>query len=150
MAVEGLLKASREPAQGMIATIVGIATLLLGSTAIFGELQSALDRIWRVPAAKKEPGFWHLLRTRLLSFGLVLGLGFLVIVSLVVSAALAALGKWWGAWFGGWDVFLEIRAAAPTSYARRSAAPNACMANDAVNAPFFSSHGERCGGLGAG
>lgn len=108
VAVEGLLKATREPAQGMIATIVGIATLLLGSTAIFGELQSALDRIWRVPAAKKEPGFWHLLRTRLLSFGLVLGLGFLVIVSLVVSAALAALGKWWGAWFEGWDVFLEI------------------------------------------
>jgi membrane protein len=108
VAMEGLLKAARGPAQGMIATIVGIATLLLGSTAIFGELQSALDRIWRVPAAKKEPGLWRLLRTRLLSFGLVLGLGFLVIVSLVVSAALAALGKWWGAWFEGWDVFLEI------------------------------------------
>jgi membrane protein len=48
------------------------------------------------------------LRTRLLSFGLVLGLGFLVIVSLVVSAALAALGKWWSGWFEGWDVLLEI------------------------------------------
>jgi YihY family inner membrane protein len=108
VAVEGMLKAAREPAQGAVATIVGIATLLLGSTAIFGELQSALDRIWRVPASKKESGIWHLLRTRLLSFGLVLGLGFLLVVSLIVSAGLAALGKWWGGWFAGWDVFLEI------------------------------------------
>jgi len=106
--VEGLLKAAREPSQGVIATIVGIAILLLGATAIFGELQSALDRIWRVPASKEESGIWHLLRTRLLSFGLVLGLGFLLMVSLVVSAALAALGKWWGGWFAGWDVLLEI------------------------------------------
>jgi membrane protein len=108
MAVEGMLKAAREPAKGVVATIVGIAILLLGATAIFGELQSALDRIWRVPAPKEESGIWHLLRTRLLLFGLVLGLGFLLVVSLVVSAALAALGKWWGGWFDGWDVFLDI------------------------------------------
>jgi YihY family inner membrane protein len=107
VAVEGMLKAAREPAKSVVATIVGIAILLLGATAIFGELQSALDRIWRVPAPKNESGIWHLLRTRLLSFGLVLGLGFLLVVSLVVSAALAALGKWWGGWFKDWDVFLE-------------------------------------------
>jgi membrane protein len=108
VAVEGLLKAAREPAQGVVATIFGIVILLLGATGIFAELQSALDRIWRVPALKEESGIWHLLRTRLLSFGLVLGLGFLLMVSLVVSAALAALGKWWGGWFAGWDVLLEI------------------------------------------
>src|SRR5450759_4111757 len=108
VAVEGMLKAAREPAKGVVATIVGIALLLLGATAIFGELQSALDRIWRVPPPDKESGIWHLLRTRLLSFGLVLGLGFMLTVSLVVSAALAALGKWWGGWFQGWDVLLEI------------------------------------------
>jgi YihY family inner membrane protein len=108
VAVEGMLKAAREPAKGVVATVVGLAMLLLGATAIFGELQSALDRIWRVPAPKEESGIWHLLRTRLLSFGLVFGLGFLLVVSLVVSAALAALGKWWGGWFQGWDVLLEI------------------------------------------
>ncbi|MEO7953389.1 MAG: YihY/virulence factor BrkB family protein [Polaromonas sp.] len=108
VAVEGLLKAAREPAQGVVATIVGIAMLLFGATAVFAELQSALDRIWRVPAAKKESGIWNLLHTRLLSFGLVLGLGFLLIVSLIVSAALAALGKWWGGWFTGMDVLLEM------------------------------------------
>jgi YihY family inner membrane protein len=108
VAVEGMLKAARQPATSVVATLVGIAILLLGATAIFGELQSALDRIWRVPAPKGESGIWHLLRTRLLSFGLVFGLGFLLVVSLVVSAALAALGKWWGGWFQGWDVVLEI------------------------------------------
>src|SRR5450830_354778 len=108
VAVEGMLKAAREPAKGVVATVVGLAMLLLGATAIFAELQNALDRIWRVPAPQAESGIWHLLRTRLLSFGLVLGLGFMLTVSLVVSAALAALGKWWGGWFEGWDVFLEI------------------------------------------
>jgi membrane protein len=108
LAVEGILKAAREPAKGMVATVVGVAILLLGATAIFAELQSALDRIWRVPALPAESGIWYLLRTRLLSFGLVLGLGFMLTVSLVVSAALAALGKWWGGWFEGWNVFLEI------------------------------------------
>ena len=107
LAVEGLLKAAREPSTGIVATLAGIGLLLIGATAVFGELQNALDRIWRVPAPKEESGIWHLLRTRLLSFGLVLGLGFLLMVSLVVSAALAALGKWWGDWFAGWDVLLE-------------------------------------------
>ena len=107
-AIEGMLKAAREPTKGVLATIIGIALLLVGATAIFAELQSALDRIWRVPAAKAESGIWHLLRTRLLSFGLVLGLGFLLVVSLVVSASLAALGTWWGGWFGGWDVILQV------------------------------------------
>ena len=108
IAVESMLKVAREPAKGVLATVIGIVALLIGATAIFAELQSALDRIWRVPAPKSESGIWYLLRTRLLSFGLVLGLGFLLTVSLVVSAALAALGQWWGSWIQGWEVLLEI------------------------------------------
>lgn len=108
VAVEGMLKAAREPAKGMLAAVIGVIALLIGATAIFAELQSALDRIWRVPAPKHQSGIWYLLRTRLLSFGLVLGLGFLLMVSLVVSAALAALGQWWASWIQGWDVLLEI------------------------------------------
>ena len=107
-AVEAMLKVAREPAKGALATVIGIVMLVVGATAVFAELQSALDRIWRVPAPKSESGLWHLLRTRLLSFGLVLGLGFLLMVSLVVSAALAALGQWWASWIQGWDVLLEV------------------------------------------
>lgn len=108
IAVEAMLKVAREPAKGALATLIGIVMLVVGATAVFAELQSALDRIWRVPAPKSESGLWYLLRTRLLSFGLVLGLGFLLMVSLVVSAALAALGQWWANWIQGWDVLLEI------------------------------------------
>jgi len=108
VAVEGMLKSASTGGKGPFAMIVGIVMLVLGATAVFGELQSALDRIWRTPAPKTESGILHMLRTRLLSFGLVLGLGFLLIVSLVVSAGLSALGKWYGGWFEGWEILLQI------------------------------------------
>ncbi len=108
VAVEGIIKAAREPSKGIFATIGGILLLLLGATAVFAELQSSLDRIWRTPAPPQESGLWHMLRTRVLSFGLVLGFAFMLMVSLVVSAALAAFGKWWGGMVGGWDVLLEV------------------------------------------
>jgi membrane protein len=81
--------------------------LVIGATTVFAELQSDLDRIWRVPAAAKENGIWALLRTRLLSFGLVLGLGFLLLVSLVVSAAIAAFSRWSNGFFVGWATLLH-------------------------------------------
>lgn len=108
VAIQGLLKSASEPVEGAFATVISIITLGIGATAVFAELQSALDRIWRVPVAVKENGIWALIRTRLLSFGLILGLGFMLMVSLVVSAGLAALGSWWGAWFEGWEVVLQV------------------------------------------
>ena len=108
LVVEQVLKAAHEPVRGAIASATGFAVLLIGATAVFAELQSALDRIWRVPDPRRALGIWTLLRTRLLSFGLVLGLAFMLTVSLVVSAALAALGKWWAGWFAGWQIVLEI------------------------------------------
>src|SRR5437762_3229835 len=95
-AVESVLQAADRPAQGILAAIVGVFTLLLGAATVFGELQNALDRIWRAPARASSKGWWTLLRTRLLSFGMILGIAFLLTVSLVLSAAIAALGKWWG------------------------------------------------------
>jgi membrane protein len=105
-AVEGMLQAADRPGAGLISTIAGIAVLLLGATTVFNELQNALDRIWRAPARVKSSGIWNLLRTRLLSFGMVLGIAFLLMVSLVVSAALAALGKWWTP--AGWEAVMHI------------------------------------------
>ncbi len=106
IAVQGLLKSANAPAQGIFATLVSIATLVIAATTVFGELQSDLDRIWRVPPPAKQSSIWALLRTRLLSFGVVLGLGFLLLVSLVVSAAIAAFGKWWDGFFEGWEALL--------------------------------------------
>jgi membrane protein len=107
VAVEELLKSASDPGKGVVATIVGFATLLVGATAVFAELQSSLDRIWRTPAPPNESGIWGIIRTRILSFGLILGLGFLMIVSLVLSAALAALGNWWGSYLGNWEFVLQ-------------------------------------------
>jgi len=95
-AVQGLLQAAREPSTGILASIVGGFLLLLGATAIFAELQTDLDRIWRVPAKEKPSGIWVWVRSRILSFGLVLGFAFMLMVSLVVSAALAATSQWLG------------------------------------------------------
>lgn len=99
-AVEAMLQAADKPKQGLVSTAIGVAVLILGAMTVFGELQNALDRVWRAPARAKASGLWNLLRTRLLSFGMILGLAFLLMVSLVFSAALAALGKWWGPAFG--------------------------------------------------
>lgn len=103
LAVQSLLESVSKPAQSVSATIVGVALLLIGATTVFGELQDALDRIWRAPGRDRSAGLWGLLRSRLLSFGMILGIGFLLMVSLVFSAALAALGKWWRPLFGGWE-----------------------------------------------
>jgi membrane protein len=81
--------------------------LAVGATTVFAELQSALDRIWHVPEKEKPSGVWAVLRARLLSFGLILGLAFLLIVSLMVSAALAAFDGWFGGLLPGWEMLLQ-------------------------------------------
>lgn len=106
-AVQGLVASASVPKQGIVATTISVVLLAIGATTVFGELQSALDRIWSAPA-RPESGLWSLLRTRLLSFGMVLCLGFLLLVSLVASAALAAFGHWWGSAFEGWGVLLQV------------------------------------------
>ena len=108
LAIQALLKSVSVPTKGVLATVAGVSVLLIGATTVFGELQNALDRIWRVPVAPGGSGLWKLLRARLLSFGMILGIGFLLIVSLVASAGLAALGKWWAPAFGGWTVLAEL------------------------------------------
>jgi membrane protein len=107
-AVERLLQNVNRPREGMIGTITGAAVLLLGAASVFNELQNDLDRIWRVPEQAKAGGLWNLLRTRLLSFGMVLGVAFLLMVSLVMSAGLAALGKWWAPAFAGWQALAHF------------------------------------------
>ncbi|RZL01668.1 MAG: YihY/virulence factor BrkB family protein [Rubrivivax sp.] len=107
-AVQGLLESASEPTTSVLAAIVGGVMLVIGSTTVFGELQDAMDRIWRVPQQNKPGGVWGLLRSRFLSFGMILGIGFLLMVSLVFSAALSALEGWWDPWFGGWAILASV------------------------------------------
>ena len=63
-AIEELLASVSEPSEGIAGTVIGIVLLLVGATTVFGELQDALDRIWRAPAREKTGGLWGLLRAR--------------------------------------------------------------------------------------
>lgn len=83
----------RGQSSGIAATILGVVTILFGATGVFAQLQRALNQIWDVEP-KPGQGVRGLLRTRASSFGMVLGIGFLLLVALVVSAALSALGAW--------------------------------------------------------
>ena len=105
-AIEGLLVSAQKPEQGMLASTLGILILLIGATTVFAELESNLNRIWKV-APQKGSGWWHLIRTRLLSFGMLLAIGFLLIISLVVSATIAIWSRYWSDWFGGLEALLH-------------------------------------------
>ncbi len=107
-AVEGLLASAGKPGVNVLATLFSAALLLLGATTVFAELQDALDRIWRASARDVSSGLWRLIQARLLSFGMILGIAFLLMVSLVFSAAIAALGKWWGPYFAAWETMLML------------------------------------------
>ena len=77
-----------------------VRVLLIGASTVFGQLQTALDSIWQVPRAPKQNGLWAFVRARLLSFGMVLGMAFVIIVSLLFSTVVAAPGETRGAaWY---------------------------------------------------
>ena len=107
-AIQDMLATASDRETGGIATVVSIVGLAIGATTVFNELQSDLDRIWRAPVRERSSGLWTLLRTRLLSFGMILAVAFLLTVSLVTSAALATIGKWWDGWFGAWEGFAYV------------------------------------------
>jgi len=91
--------AATSPQGGALATLIGLGTLLIGATAVFGELQATLNLIWEVRPAPTHgvwAGIWAVLRERLFSLALVLALAFLLLVSLVISAALAGAAAWGG------------------------------------------------------
>jgi membrane protein len=89
-AIQALLASARDPSSGLLATLVASVLLLFGATSVFAELKDSLDELWELDRPRQS-AFSVLLRTRLLSFGMVLVLAFLLLVSLVVSAALAML-----------------------------------------------------------
>jgi len=93
--IQAILAGAQNKENGRLATIIATILLLVGATTVFSELKDSLDEIWDVPAPK-EGGVWNMVRTRLLSFGLILVLGFLLMVSLVVSAALAVVEDYIG------------------------------------------------------
>jgi membrane protein len=107
-AVHTLLVSARYGVGNGWATAVGLVTLVIGATSVFAELQNSLNRIWRTPSSPDTRGVWRAVRTRLLSFGLVLGVGFMLLVSLIISAALEGVGTWLGAFIADWHDLVVV------------------------------------------
>jgi membrane protein len=99
-AVEAMVAAANKPETGTLATVLGVVMLVFGATILFAQLQDALNTIWEV-RPKPGRGVWGVIRDRLLSLTMVLGVAFLLLVSLVVSAVLAAIGGLFGDWQTG-------------------------------------------------
>jgi membrane protein len=91
-AIQALVANARAPSEGILSTVIGLCVLLVGASGVFGELQTALNHIWEVKP-KPGRGITGFIRDRFFSFSMVMGVAFLLLVSLVVSAALATLSE---------------------------------------------------------
>ena len=95
-AVQGMIEnASDKPTTGIISTVLGAATLLVGAGGVVGQLQTSLNMIWGVEP-KSGQGIWGFIRQRFISYVMVLAVGFLLLVSLVVTALLTVLSQFMG------------------------------------------------------
>jgi membrane protein len=98
--VEAVVAKASQPKHGILGTVISIGVLVVGATGVVVELQDALNSVWKI-APKPNRGLWGIIRTRLISVAMILSLGFLLMVSLVMSAALAAFSTWLRPLFGG-------------------------------------------------
>lgn len=108
LAIQSMVQHARQPQTNTTATIISLVAMVVLSTGVFVELQDALNLIWRItPPQTSGSAFWRFLKGRVFSFCLVLGIGFLLIVSLVLSAAVAAIGRWFTALLPGPEVLIH-------------------------------------------
>lgn len=98
--LEQMVQAAAKPKSGMIATIVGVITLMLGASGVFGQLKDALNTIWNVEK-KKAAGIMGFVKERFLSMAMVLGIGFLLLITLVLDTAISAMGGYVERFVGG-------------------------------------------------
>ena len=106
-AIKQMLEIAQKPSSGLFASLIAIGTLLLGASGVFAQLQDALNAVWGVEP-KADRGMWGTIKDRFFSLVAVLGTGFLLLVSLVLSAALAAVGKMFQGWLPGQEVVLHL------------------------------------------
>ncbi len=90
-ALQAMIRSAGDRLSGVLATVIGLVTILLAASGVFGEVQSALNAIWKAKSTRSTMS--RLVRARIASFGLVITLGFVLMVSLTLSAALTALAK---------------------------------------------------------
>ncbi|CAA9233728.1 MAG: Inner membrane protein YihY, formerly thought to be RNase BN [uncultured Chloroflexia bacterium] len=105
-AIGEMIQGARKPSTGIIATVIGLVTLLFGASGVFGQLHDALNTIWEVQP-KPGRGILGMIRDRFVSFTMILGVGFLLMISLVVSAGMSAFGEVLGGFLPGPEILLQ-------------------------------------------
>ncbi len=104
--IQEMVQNARRPNESLIATVVGVVTLLLGAGGVFGQLKDALNTVWEVEP--KKQGILATIRSQFISFTMVLGVGFLLLVSLVVSAVISAISTLINGLFGNTEFLLQL------------------------------------------
>lgn len=107
-AARAVIKGADSEKGGILSLTLGALTVFIGATSVFAELQRNIDLIWEVKVDVQKAGVWRFFKIRLLSFGLIIGVGFLLIASLAVSAGISAMTTLWGAVFERWEILLQI------------------------------------------
>ena len=92
--VQDMVKIASESKNSIWATIIGVITILVGATGVFAQFQKSLNIIWEVKADESKSGIWSLIRVRLFSFGLLVAIAFIMMVSFMVTTLLSAMGDW--------------------------------------------------------
>ena len=106
--IQDIIKNIHLTGNNFFASVVSIIILLIGATTIFGEVQDSFNKIWGL-RIKTRKAWWKLIVTRLLSFSLILCIGFIMIVSLVINALVSAFGKFIGRYIHNFSVyFIEV------------------------------------------
>lgn len=102
--IQSMIGTVKDTKNSILATIIGVFTILVGATGVFAQFQKSLNIIWEVKTDESKSGIWNLIRVRLFSFGLIIAIAFILIVSLIISATLSAFGNWVSSHFS--DSFL--------------------------------------------
>lgn len=102
-AIQAMLESANHPESGTIATVFSLITLIAGASGVFGQLQDSLNTIWEV-TPKAGRGIWGMVQDRFLSVAMVMGVAFLLIVSLVVSAGLSFVAGYASDWLEGYQI----------------------------------------------
>lgn len=105
--IQTMLESSNSMSSNVLATVIGIVTLIIGATGVFGHLQESLNTIWGIQVIETG-GILGMIKKRFFSFTLVIGIGFLLLVSLVISAGISALSKFAEEWVPGVDIGTQV------------------------------------------
>jgi membrane protein len=106
-AIEGIIQNTNQPATGLFATIVSLVVLLFGASGVFGELHQSLNTIWDIEPKPKQ-GIWATIKDRFFTFSMVLGTGFMLLTSLVISAVISGIGTYMNGWLPGWEAAVQV------------------------------------------